>query len=214
MVGVFGGGFCENLNAKTDRRLKMPQLWRERRGLKNREGLTVLGVLEAIKERRSIRAYTAREVSDVDIERLLEAARWAPSAGNTQPWAFVVVKDSETKRKLSSAALNQTHIQEASVVIVVCADAARSGRVYGSRGERLYSIQDTAAATQNILLAAQELGLATCWVGAFRDDEVAEAVKAPGNLRPVAVVAVGYAAERPAAPQRRPFSEIVHYGMF
>jgi len=172
-----------------------------------------LDVLEAIKERRSIRAYTAKEVSDEDVERLIEAARWAPSAGNTQPWAFVVVKDAETRQKLSSATL-QTLIQEAPVVIVVCADAIRSSRVYGSRGEKLYSIQDTAAATQNILLAAQELGLATCWVGAFREDEVAKAVKAPWNLRPVAMVAVGYPAERPMAPWRRSFDEIVHYDTF
>jgi nitroreductase len=172
-----------------------------------------LDVLEAIKERRSVRAYTDEEVSERDVERLIEAARWAPSAGNIQPWAFVVVKDVETKRKLSSATL-QTLIQEAPVVIVVCADLIRSSSGYGNRGVHLYSLQDTAAATENILLAAQELGLATCWVGAFRENEVAKAVKAPRNLRPVAMVAVGYPAERPAAPQKRSFDEIVHYGTF
>jgi nitroreductase len=176
--------------------------------------LTILAVLKVIKERRSIRAYTDEEVSDEDIERLIDAARWAPSAGNIQPWAFVVVKEAETKRKLLHAALNQTLIQEAPVVIVVCADAKRSSRVYGSRGEKLYSIQDTAAATENILLAAQELGLSTCWVGAFREKEVAKAVKAPRNLRPVAMVAVGYPAERPVAPQKRSFNEVVHYESF
>ena len=173
-----------------------------------------MDVLEAIKERRSTRAYTAKEVSEEDVERLIEAARWAPSAGNIQPWAFVVVKEVETKLKLSYAALNQTYIQEAPVVIVVCADLIRSSSGYGSRGVHLYSLQDTAAATENILLAAQELGLATCWVGAFREDEVAKAVKAPRNLRPVAMVAVGYPAERPVAPRKRSVNEIVHYGTF
>ena len=173
-----------------------------------------MDVLEAIKERRSVRAYTDEEVSEEDVERLIEAARWAPSAGNIQPWAFVVVKEVETKRKLSYATLNQTFIQKAPVVIVVCADVTRSSRIYGSRGEKLYSLQDTAAATENILLAAQELGLATCWLGAFRENEVAKAVKAPRNLRPVAMVAVGYPAERPVAPQKRSVNEIVHYGTF
>ena len=173
-----------------------------------------MDVLEAIKERRSVRAYTDEEVSEEDVERLIEAARWAPSAGNIQPWAFVVVKEVETKRKLSYATLNQTFIQKAPVVIVVCADVTRSSRIYGSRGEKLYSLQDTAAATENILLAAQELGLATCWLGAFRENEVAKAVKAPRNLRPVAMVAVGYPAERPATPQKRSVNEIVHYGTF
>jgi nitroreductase len=170
-----------------------------------------LDVFEAIKKRRSIRAYADEKVSDNDVERLIEAARWAPSAGNIQPWEFVIVKDMETKRKLSDATLNQTFIEKAPVVIVVCADLNRSSRGYGSRGENLYSIQDTAAATENILLAAQELGLATCWVGAFWENEVAKVVKAPRNLRPVAIVPVGHPAERPVAPPKRSINEIVHY---
>ena len=173
-----------------------------------------MDVLEAIKERRSIRAFTDEKVSEKDVERLIDAARWAPSAGNTQPLELVVVKDKEMKRKLSEAALNQTFIQKAPVVIVVCADLNRSSRGYGSRGERLYSLQDTAAATENILLAAQELGLATCWVGAFRDKEVAKAVKAPKNMKPVAIVPVGHPTERPLDPPKRSVNEIVHYETF
>ena len=170
--------------------------------------------LRLLKKEGASEPILTKRFSERDVERLIEAARWAPSAGNIQPWAFVVVKDVETKRKLSSAALNQTLIQEAPVVIVVCADLIRSSSGYGSRGVHLYSIQDTAAATENILLAAQELGLATCWLGAFRENEVAKAVKAPRNLRPVAMVAVGYPAERPATPQKRSVNEIVHYGTF
>ena len=173
-----------------------------------------MDVLEAIKERRSIRAFTDEKVSEKDVEWLIDAARWAPSAGNTQPLELVVVKDKEMKRKLSEAALNQTFIQKAPVVIVVCADLNRSSRGYGSRGKNLYSLQDTAAATENILLAAQELGLATCWVGAFRDKEVAKAVKAPKNMKPVAIVPVGHPAERPLAPPKRSVNEIVHYETF
>jgi nitroreductase len=152
------------------------------------------GVFEAIKERRSIRTFTDKNISEEDVKRLLEAARWAPSAGNTQPLELVVVKSNETKRKLSKAALNQTFIQKAPVVIVVCADVTRSSRSYGNRGEQLYSIQDTAAATQNILLAAQELGLATCWIGAFIEKEVGKAVNAPKKVKPVAIIPVGYSA--------------------
>jgi len=173
-----------------------------------------LDVFEAIKGRRSIRAYSSRNVSDEDVLRLIEAARWAPSAGNIQPWEFVIVRDPEVKGRLAAAALNQSFVREAPVVIVVCADVARSGRGYGSRGEQLYSIQDTAAAVENILLAAYALGLATCWVGAFMEREVAEAVHAPGNLRPVAIIPVGYAAETPRCPRKRSVDEIVHYDVF
>jgi nitroreductase len=176
--------------------------------------LAILDVLEAIKERRSIRSFTDEKVSEEDVWRLIDAARWAPSAGNIQPWAFVIVKDPEIKRKLSNAALNQALIQKAPVVIVVCADVIRSSRGYGSRGEQLYSIQDTAAATENILLAAQELGLATCWIGAFNNKEVAKAVKAPKNMKPVAIVPVGYPAVKPVTPHKRSVNEIVRYETF
>ena len=183
-------------------------------GKKGKERRVNLDVFEAIKKRRSIRDYTDEQVSDKDVEPLIEAARWAPSAGNTQPWEFVIVKDIEMKRKLSDAALNQTFIQKVPVVIVVCADEKRSSRIYGNRGEKLYSIQDTAAATENMILAAQELGLATCWVGAFQEKEVAKAVKAPKNVKPVAIIPVGYPAGKPSASQRRSVNEIVHYETF
>jgi nitroreductase len=177
-------------------------------------GECCLDVFEAIKKRRSVRAFTNEKVSEEDVKRLIEAARWAPSAGNTQPLELVIVRDTEVKQKLSDAALNQTVIQKAPVVIVVCADLARSKSGYGSRGEKIYSIQDTAASTQNIHLAAQELSLATCWIGAFNDKEVAKAIKAPKNVKPVAIVPVGYPAVRPAAPRKRAVNEIVHYETF
>ena len=173
-----------------------------------------MDVLEAIEKRRSVRAYTSDEVSEEDVERLIEAARWAPSAGNIQPWEFVIVRNAETKRRLSDAALHQTFIEEAPVVIVVCADVARSSWGYGSRGSNLYCLQDTAAATENMLLAAQALGLATCWVGAFHEDEVAKVVNTPRNVRPVAIVPVGRPAKKPNAPPKRSMREIVHYETF
>lgn len=173
-----------------------------------------MDVFEAIKQRRSVRAYTSEEISEEDIKKLIEAARLAPSAGNIQPWEFVIVRNAETKRKLSYAALHQIFIEEAPVVIVVCADAARSSMGYGSRGANLYCLQDTAAATENMLLAAHALGLATCWVGAFHEDEVAKAVNTPRNVRPVAIVPVGRPARKPSAPAKRSIREIVHYDRF
>jgi len=173
-----------------------------------------LDVFEAIRGRRSVRAYTIEEVSEEEVKKLIEAARWAPSAGNIQPWEFVIVTNAETKRRLAIAALHQTFIEEAPVVIVVCADVARSSWGYGSRGANLYCLQDTAAATENILLAAQALELATCWVGAFHEDEVAKVVNTPRNVRPVAIVPVGRPAEKPRAPPKRSLREIVHYETF
>jgi len=173
-----------------------------------------LEVFEAIEKRRSVRAYTREEVSEEEVEKLIDAARCAPSAGNIQPWEFVIVTNTEIKRKLSVAALHQTFIEEAPVVIVVCANVARSSWGYGSRGANLYCLQDTAAATQNILLAAHALGLATCWAGAFHEDEAGKVLNTPRNVRPVAIVPVGHPAEKPEAPPKRSIREIVHYETF
>ncbi|RLG76528.1 MAG: nitroreductase family protein, partial [Thermoprotei archaeon] len=103
-----------------------------------------MDVFEAIKRRRSIRAFKNIDLPEETVEKLIDAARWAPSAGNIQPWEFIVVRNPVTKQKLSEAALNQTFIEEAPVVLVVCADYKRSSAGYGNRGATLYCIQDTA----------------------------------------------------------------------
>jgi nitroreductase len=173
-----------------------------------------LDVFEAITSRRSIRTFEKKAVSDEQVGALIDAARHAPSAGNIQPWEFVIVRDKQIKKQLSSAALNQALIEGAPVVIVVCADEARSGQGYGSRGVNLYCVQDTAAATQNILLAACAMGLGTCWVGAFREEMVRTSLNTPADVRPVAIIPVGYPAENPALRKRRTLTEIIHRETF
>lgn len=167
-------------------------------------------IVEVIKKRRSVRAFKGDPVPEKVLAQILDAARWAPSAGNLQPWEFYVVRNQDTKKGLAKAALGQMFLAEAPVVIVVCAVPARSGRRYRERGEKLYCLQDTAAAVQNILLAAAGFGLGSCWVGAF-DEEGARRVLGLGpDLRPVAMVPLGYPAEAPSAPGRRSLEEIVH----
>ena len=169
-----------------------------------------MDVFEAIKNRRSVRAFSNQPVSDKEVEKLIDAARWAPSAGNIQPWQFIIVRDPEIKHGLCKAALDQTFIEEAPVVVVVCADPQRSAKGYGSRGINLYCLQDAAAATQNMLLTAQAMGLATCWVGAFREEEARKVLKIPEGVRPVAIIPIGYAAEKPRVRPRRSLNEIVY----
>ena len=173
-----------------------------------------MDIFEAIRDRRSIRAYKGKDVSDEDVKRLIEAARMAPSAGNIQSWEFVIVRKADLKHRLSAAALNETFIQEAPVAIVVCANETLSSRGYGNRGANLYCLQDTAAAIQNLLLAAHALGLGACWVGAFQEEEVRDVVKAPEGVRPVAIIPIGYPAEKPEIRLRRPLKDIVHYESF
>jgi nitroreductase len=173
-----------------------------------------MDVLEAIKGRRSIRAYKGDNVSSEIVQKLIEAATWAPSAGNIQPWEFIIVRNPEIKRKLTEAALDQTFIEEAPVVIVVCANEVRSSQGYGTRGKTLYCLQDTAAAIQNIHLTAYSLGLGTCWIGAFREEEARKILKIPEGVRPIAIIPIGYADETRSPRNRRPLNQIVHYEMF
>jgi len=170
-----------------------------------------LDILEAIKTRRSIRAFTDENVSEELVNKILDAARWAPSAGDLQPWEFVVVRDPKVKRGLAAAALHQMFIAEAPVVIVVCANEDRSAWGYGSRGSTLYCLQDTAAATENILLTAHSLGLGACWVGAFNEEAARRVLDVPHGVRPVAIIPLGYPAEKPSPTPRRGLNEILHY---
>ena len=169
---------------------------------------------EAIKGRRSIRNFKKQNIPKETITQLIEAASYAPSAGNIQPWQFIIIRNPTIKKKLAESALNQAHIKQAPIVIVVCADEKRSSMGYGTRGKTLYCLQDTAAATQNILLTAHSLGLGTCWVGAFNEDDAREAVNAPEGVRPVAMIPVGIPDGNPKQRSRKLLSQITHYDSF
>jgi nitroreductase len=164
--------------------------------------------IEVVHKRRSVRHFNSKlNVSETDVRALLDAAVAAPTAGNIQPWRFYVVRTPETRERLA-AALHQRWAAAAPVVIVVAVDPRPCSARYGDRGEFLYSIQDTAAAVQNILLTAVDLGLASCWIGAFDETAVGATLGIPKPITPVAVLPVGYSAESAGKPARRPLEEI------
>lgn len=167
-------------------------------------------VIAAMLERRSVRRFKNEPVPQATVGRLIDAARWAPSAGNIQPWQFYVVYNDRKKQELAAAALNQRFVSEAPVVIVVCSEPETSAAKYRERGRNLYVIQDTAAAVQNILLAAEGYGLGACWVGAFEETLVIDALEMEKGIVPVAIIPVGFAAEERRPPARRPVEEIVN----
>jgi len=169
-----------------------------------------MDAFECIVTRVSVRTYEKKDVPDELIGQLLEAAVRAPSAGNVQPWKFIVVKDLEIKKELASAALKQRHVETAPVVIVVCADPEKSAEKYGERGKSLYCIQDTAAAIENMLLTAHSLGLGTCWIGAFEEDKVRNILNIPQKLKPVALITIGFPREyeKLTKTSRIPFENI------
>ncbi len=167
-----------------------------------------MDVVSAIKKRRSIRMFLKKEIDDGIIKEMLECAILAPSEGNLQPWKFYLIKNENLKEKIALYALRQEFIAEAPVCIVVCADLKRTSP-YGERGRNLYCLQSTAAAIQNMMLYAVSKGLGTCWVGAFDERKVADALSLPAHLRPVAIIPVGYPAEYPETPSRIPLKNVV-----
>jgi nitroreductase len=169
-----------------------------------------MDVEDAIRKRRSIRRFKSKDLPEGMVEKLIELANMAPSAGNLQARDFIVVRDRETKDALTAAALDQGFISQAPVDIVVCANMERIGH-YGDRGRSLYTLQDVAAAVQNILLAAVSEGLGTVWVGAFDEHKVAEILGVPEHIRPVAIIPIGYPDQDPRERPKVPLEELVHY---
>lgn len=167
-----------------------------------------MNIFDCITSRRSIRKFEEKSVDDKLIGVMLHMAVHAPSSGNVQEWEFIVVKDEMIKKKLAKAALDQDFIVEAPVDIVVCADLEKASLRYGMRGEIFYSVQDTANAAMIMMLTANALGLGSCWVGSFDEDDVKIILDLPDRLRPVAIIPVGYAREKPDAPKKIPFENL------
>ena len=193
-------------------------------------------VLQAIRARRSIRRYRAEQVPVALVEAVLDAACWAPSAHNRQPWRFAVLRDPAPKERLAAAMgarlradrlaggdaaddverdVQRSHarITAAPVVIVVCLSMVDMDAYPDARraeAERTMAVQSTAAAVQNLLLAAHALGLGACWMCAplFCPDMVRDALELPADWEPQALVTMGWPGEAPAR-ERRPIQEVV-----
>ena len=163
-----------------------------------------MGIMEMIRSRRSIRKYKPTSVEDEKLKTVLEAAGWAPSAGNRQPWEFIVVKDPSIRRRIADIAPYGRFIAEAPVMIAV---------VVNPEKDRTHCIEDGAIATTHIMLAAYALDLGTCWVGAFGsayEDDAKRVLGVPPNLRVLSLVSLGYPAEERTST-RKDLGEIVHY---
>lgn len=160
-----------------------------------------MNILEIIKNRRSIRKFQEKAIPGEIIDKLIEALIWAPSAGNLQSRKFYFVFNKEIKEKLAKAALDQRFIAKAPLVIVGCCDFEIEFK-YGKRGRELYTVCDVALSLENIMLQAEAEGLGSCWVGAFDEKEVSKILNLPENLRPIAILPVGYPLEKPLPPPR------------
>ena len=173
-------------------------------------------VFQAIFSRRSIRKYLDVPVEWDKISDIVRAGMMAPNAGNLQIWRFVVVTRQEKRRAIAEACLQQYWMEQAPVHIVIFAKLEKMSQYYGIRGVRLYSIQDCAMASLNMMLAAHELGLGTCFVSAFEEEAMTRIFKLPDNVRPQGVITLGYSDEKPDIPSKFRVETLIgreNYGM-
>lgn len=167
-----------------------------------------MDIYEAVKKRYSCRNYQEKDVPDELIEKILDAARNAPSAKNMQRSRIIVVKDKATREKLIEAAKGQAFVGQAPVVLAFCSEGDNSHVM--TCGHLSFPI-DTAIIQDHVSLLASAEGLATCWIGAFYEDKVREVLGIPEEVRVVELMPLGYAADScPENRNRLNLDEIVH----
>lgn len=168
-------------------------------------------LLGLIKSRRSVRQYRPDPVPDEMIRQVLEAGRWAPSANNQQPWAFIVVQDDEIRRQIAQHATfflaRDARVEQAPLLIVLC------GQIQ-SRAFRRLLRGDVSMAGMQMMLQAYALGLGTCWIDGLDRDEIAALVQIPDDMEIVGMLAVGFPAELPTVTSRKSLFEIAHYDVY
>lgn len=172
--------------------------------------MSEMSILDVIRSRGSIRRYKARSIPEDELLKILEAARLAQSAANRQPWQFVVVTDATIKERLAVAARNQRFVGEAAAVIVCLANPAESAKVGPFEGFLI----DLAIAIENMALTAWDLGLGSCWIGAYNEEEVKELLGIPRILRVVSLLTLGYPDEKPGTKYRKALGDIIHYDKY
>ncbi|QQG40256.1 MAG: nitroreductase family protein [Candidatus Aenigmatarchaeota archaeon] len=170
-----------------------------------------MDVLDAIQKRRSVTEFQEKKVEMEKVGVLLEAIRWAPSAGNRQPWEVVVIDDRKTIEDLADIAHNQHWLKKAPLVMVVCINHKLAEGTFGVRGKNLYAIQATATAAENAMLTATELGLGTCWIDVYDEEKASRLLACPKHTVPVIALAVGYPLAVPKPPPRYEIASFSYY---
>jgi len=165
---------------------------------------------EAIRGRRSVRSFQDRPMERELLERLVEAAMWAPSGGNAQTWQFVVVTEPDRVRRIR--VVSPGLLGDPPAVIAVCQDLREAEAKGGRLGREFLAVVDAAMAAQNVLLAAHDAGLGTCVIASFHREAVARLLELPEGIEPILLISVGWPKEVPPPPRRR--ADVLHYEVY
>lgn len=175
----------------------------------------ILTVFDVIQQRGSIRKYKDTPLPDSDLQTILKAAQLAQSAANRQPWEFIVVSDKAQLEKLVDAGHWPGRPPQSSMItaptVIICLANPELSRPVGPFNGFLV---DLAIAIENMALTAWEMGIGSCWIGAFQEDKVKTILNVPENLRVVSLLTLGYADEQPRPKNRKELSEIIHYQQY
>ncbi|MBS3064227.1 MAG: nitroreductase family protein [DPANN group archaeon] len=156
-----------------------------------------MDVIEAIKSRRTIRKFQSKSIPDKVLYAILDAANYAPAAGSYYNWRFIIITDSANKSVLANASYGQEFITGAPVLVLVCSDSDALINDFGDEKGKDYALQNSSAAMQNILLAAYNFGVGSCWCGIDKEKAIREALRIPDNIDVHGLIALGYPKEAP-----------------
>jgi nitroreductase len=173
---------------------------------KHKEGF-VMDFLELARKRYSVRSYRADPVEEEKLERILEAARLAPTAVNIQPFQLLVIPTADREAELLQIYNKKWFVQPP---IVICA-CGIPGKNWVRKDGKNYNDVDVAIVMDHLILAATDEGLGTCWIGAFNPGAAKEILNLPAGVEPIAFTPLGYSADRPPVKKRKPLSELVKY---
>ncbi len=167
--------------------------------------------LRAISLRRTVRRFKPRRIFEKTLLKILEAGNQAPNAGNIQTTRFILVTDPDLKKEVAKCAADQSWLTKAYVLIVLCSITDKVERNYGSRGKKLYAIQNTSLAAQNILVAATAANIGSAFVSAIADKTIRRVLSIPDNIDIHSIIALGYPERVPKCPAKAALADITYY---
>lgn len=178
--------------------------------------------VESIYRRRSVRSFKQKSIPKSMLYEIIRAGTMSPASGNMQPWEFIVIDNEETKKRVveqtfsgfySNESNQQEWIKSAGVILVACTNFKRTVARYGSLAYK-WAPLDTASAVQNILLTSSELGLASCWVGGFREDELKKLLHIPSYVKPIGLIPIGYSNQKTEPKQKLRAEWVTHHNCY